>query len=341
MRGTAGEVEVMNNQEHEMLLEADVAYPLPGFHEQVVGMSPGEEKTFTLPVPEDDDNAEAAGQEATITVHLHTVKGQDVPPMDDELALMVGDYETLDDLKASVREELETSAQQKTESEYLDKALDAFIEAAVKVEYPPQAIDREAEFTLNRMQTNLASSGIELDTYLGMLGKTREMYKQEIRPAAEERLRRRLVLNEIAKLEELEVEPEEVEAEIERMGATLGPEADDFLETLRSTGGQLMITDDLRTAKAQERAVQIAKGEAPPLEGEVDEEKEEAEPEAEEELEPEAEAEVELEAASEAEAETDEGAETEPKAEVEDEPEAEAQAEPPAEGEEQPGDEAD
>jgi trigger factor len=184
MQGTAGEVEIMNNQEHEMLLEADVAHPLPGFHEQVVGMSPGEEKTFTLTVPEEDDDEEAAGQEATITVHLHTVKGQDVPPLDDELALMVGDYETLDDLKASVREELETAAQQKTESEYLDKALDAFIEAAVKVEYPPQAIDREAEFTLNQMQTNLASSGIELDTYLGMLGKTREMYKQELRPAA-------------------------------------------------------------------------------------------------------------------------------------------------------------
>jgi trigger factor len=266
MKGMAGEVEVMNNQEHEMLLEADVSYPLPGFHEKVVGMSPGGEKTFTLPVPEDDDNLDAAGQEATITVRLHSVKEEDVPPLDDDLALLVGDYDTLEDLKAGAREQMETDALQKAEAEYLDKALYAFVEAAPKIEYPPQAVDRETEGTLNQMESNLASSGIQLDTYLGMLGKTRETYRQELRPAAEERLKKRLVLSEIAKLEKLQVEDDEIDAEIERMIGMMGPQAEEMRETLESPGGRFMVADDLLTSKAQERATEIAKGEAPPLE---------------------------------------------------------------------------
>jgi trigger factor len=322
MQGTTGETEVMNNQEYEMLLEEDVPHPLPGFHEEIVGMSAGEEKTFVLTVPEDDENAEAAGQEATITVHLHTVKEEEVPPLDDELAMMIGDYDTLDDLKTAVREELEEAAEEKAESEYLDKVLDAFIEAAVKIEYPPQAIDREAELALNRMQSSLASSGIELDTYLGMIGKTREMYKQELRPASEDRLKKRLVIGEISQLESLEVEPAEIDAEIERMGESMGPEGEEFMETLRSPGGRMMITDDLLTAKAQDRALLIARGEAPELE-DKGEEPEEAEESGEADLEPEAESEAE---ASEDEPELEVEAEEEPEAE-ESEPGAEVEVE--------------
>jgi trigger factor len=295
--------EVMNNKDYEMALEADATYPLPGFHEQIVGMRAGEEKSFSLLVPEDDEDTEAAGNMASITVHLHSVKEQDVPPLDDDLALMVGDYETLDDLRAGIRERLETEAAEKAEAEYLDKALDGFIEAAAKIEYPPQAVDREAEFSVDRMERNLASSGIQLDTYLGMIGKTRQAYMQELRPAAEERLKKRLVLAEITKREELAVEQEEVDAEVERMIEAMGEQAEEMEEALSSPGARLMMTDDLLTSKAQERVIEIAKGEAPPLsEGVPEAEAEEGDAapvEAEEDvgeettLEPEAEGEIE------------------------------------------------
>lgn len=266
LQATAGDVEIMNNQEQEMLVEADVPYPLPGFQEEVVGMSAGEEKTFTLMVPEDDDATYAAGKEATVEVLLHSVKEKDLPPLDDDLALLVGDYDTLDDLKVGAREQMEVEALQRSESLYLDAALDAFVENATTVEYPPQAVDREADAALGQMENNLASSGIQLDTYLGMMGKTREAYKEELYPAAEERLKKRLVLGEIAKSENLQIEDDEIEAEIERMIEMMGPQAEEMRETLESPGGRFMIADDLMTNKAQERAVQIAKGEAPPLE---------------------------------------------------------------------------
>lgn len=270
----------MSNQEHEMVLQEGVNYPLEGFHEEIVGLSPGEDKTFTLMVPEDDFEEGVAGQEGTITVHLHTVKEEDLPPLDDELAMMVGDYDTLDALKAATRENLETEALQQAESEYVDKALDAIIEAAARIEYPAQAVDEEMEMALAQMERNLAASGIQLDTYLQMLGKPREMYKQELRPASEERLKKRLVMVEVAQREKLMIDDEEIDAEIDRLSEMMGERAGEMRELLESPGGRMSVADDLMVARVQERIAQIAKGEAPPLE---EEEKSEEETEAEEE----------------------------------------------------------
>lgn len=271
---------IMSNEEHEMVLQDGASLPMPGFAEAVVGMSPGEDKTFTLTVPEDDEDEELQGQEATVSVHLHTLREQDVPALDDDLAMMVGAYDTLDDLRAALREEMEAAARQQAEAQYLDNVLEAMIEQAPKVEYPPQAIDREADLLLDRMAQNLTGMGLELDQYLSMIGKTREVYKQEVQPAAEDRLRKRLVLSEVAKAEGLRVEPDEVEREIERLIEEAGPEADQMREMLDGDMGKLMVTDDLLVGKVQERVRQIGLGEAPPLEVGADEDENE-EPEAE------------------------------------------------------------
>jgi trigger factor len=275
----------MSNQDHEMILEAGATIPLPDFHEEIVGMSAGEEKTFTLTVPEDDDLEELADEEATVTVRLHTVREEDLPALDDDLAMMVGDYDSLDELRAAIREEMETAALQQAEAEYLDKVLDAMIEGAVKIEYPPQAVEREASLMLGQMERNLAMSGLQLDTYLGMIGKTRDGYREELRPAAEDRLQRRLVLEQIAELEELEADPDELEAEIDRFSEMAGEEAGEMREMLESEEGRQSVASDLVMTLAQEHVVQIGKGEI----------EEEEEVEAEAETEEEAEAEVEAE----------------------------------------------
>ena len=310
MEGRAGDELVMSNEGHEMVVEDGAAYPLPGFHEEIVGMSPGEEKTFVLTVPEDDEDEDAAGREMTVVAHLHSVKAEELPSMDDELALLVGDYDSLEDLRVGAREQMETEALQKAESEYLDKVLDAFIESANTLEYPPQAVDREVEMALGQMESSLASSGLQLDVYLGMIGTTREAYGQELRPVAETRLKRRLVLAEIVEQEGLEADQEEIDAEVERMLESMGPEVGEMRETLSSPGSRALLANDVVTSKAQELAVQIAKGEAPPVE---EDEPEEAEVEGEAEV-------VEVE-------EEDAEAETETKVEdLAEEPEVEPEA---------------
>lgn len=274
--GKIGEDTVLSNEDYEMLLEADASHPLPGFHEEIVGLSAGDDKAFELTYPDDDFEEDVAGREATFTVHLHSVKEEDVPLLDDDLAMMVGDYDTLDDLKASVRETLEAKALQEAESQYLDGVVEAMIETAVKMEYPPQAIDREADVALDQMERNLASSGLQLDTYLNMLGKTREAYRSELRPAAEERLKKRLVMVEVSKQERLELEDGEIEAQINRVRESVGENADQMREFLETPQARLSVADDLMTAKVRERIVEIGRGEAPPLEAE-----DEIEPEAE------------------------------------------------------------
>ncbi len=247
-------------------------------------MAPEETKTFVLTVPEDDLDEDAAGQEATVSVTLHTVREEDLPPLDDELAMMVGDYDTLEDLRASIQEEMESAAQQQAESEYLDKVLDAMLDAADKVEYPPQAVDRETDLALSQMERNLATQGMQFEVFLNMIGKTREAYRQDLRPSAEERLRKRLVLNEIARREGLEADPEAVDEQIERMIEMAGPSGEQMREMLESPEGKLSLSEDLIIEQAQELATQIGKGEAPPLDEEEEADSEEgAEPAPEEE----------------------------------------------------------
>jgi trigger factor len=266
LKGTSGDHVVMDHENFELLLEEEAVHPLPGFHGQVVGISPGEEKTFELEVPEDDSDEEAAGQLATVTVRIHTVRERDVPPMDDELALMVGDYDSLEDLKASVRERLETEVLQSAESEYLSDVLNAMQEAAVRIEYPSEAVDREAEMAVSQMERSMAAQGLPPETLWRMMGKSREMYKQEVRSSAEQRLRQRLVLEEVARQEQLKPEPDEVEAEIERMAEMAGPEADQLRQMFETPEGRASVTEDLTLSMAQERVKEIGRGEAPPLE---------------------------------------------------------------------------
>ena len=268
--GRIGDQVVLSNEGHEMRLDAEANHPLPGFHEEIVGVSPGGEKTFTLTYPEDDFEENVAGKEATFTLTLQSVKEEDLPPLDDDLAMMVGDYDTLDELKASMRDRMETEAAERAEAEYLDKVLDAMIEAATRIEYPPAAVDNEAELALDQMGRNLASSGIELDTYLEMLGTTREVYKQELRPAAENRLKKRLVLSHVAEQEGLEPEPEAIEDQIGQMSEAMGEQSDALRAVLSTPEGRLSVANDLLVSIAQERVVLIGKGEAPPLEDEAE-----------------------------------------------------------------------
>ncbi|HSJ54365.1 MAG TPA: trigger factor [Anaerolineae bacterium] len=265
VRARVGDETILEEENMELLLEAGSPKPLPGFAEQVVGLKAGESAEFDLSLPAEGAEEGAEPREAHVYIDLNTVRERDMPGMDDELAMMVGDYETLDDLKASVRERLELEARQRAESEYLEQVLEAMVEAAPKIEYPPQAIDREADSTMMQMERNLSASGLPFETFLRMMGKTREMYRQELRPAAEDRLKKRLVLEEISRREGLEAKPEEVEAEIDRMSERMGPQADRMREVLDTPGGRESVAIDLAISRAQERALLIARGEAPSL----------------------------------------------------------------------------
>jgi trigger factor len=258
--------EVMKLEGSDLRLEEGAAAPVPGLHTQLVGMSAGESKEVTLAYPEDHADESLAGKEGTFSLSVTVVKQKEIPPLDDDLALMVGAYDTLDDLRAAVRQQLDAEAAEQAKPAYLDKVLEAIVEQAPRIDYPPQAIDREVEMALERMERNLESAGIRLERYLQMIGKTPEAYKAELRPAAETRFRKRMAMREIAKREGLKVTDEEVEAEIARLTALLKEEAGDLRQALTSPEGHLSVADDILTGRVQERIIAIGLGEPLPPE---------------------------------------------------------------------------
>ncbi len=265
-----GEV-VFSNQERVLLLEAESLYPVPGFSEQIVGMVIGEDREFDLPYPDNVANKELAGKESHFKVHLHDLKELVLPDLDDDLARTVGDFETLDELKAQIRENLRTEAEREAEDRFVNEVLTATVERA-RIEFPPVLLERELDSLLEERDRALRQiEGLNLDNWLQMRKKSREEYRDELRPKAVERLKRGLALGKVVELEGIVLEDGEVEDQIERLSSAFGEQADKARDALSSPDNKRSIASDLLTSKALRRLVAIAKGE---VEDEIDEEKE-------------------------------------------------------------------
>jgi trigger factor len=196
--------------------------------------------------------------------------------LDDDLAKTVGDFETFDDLKAQVRESLQSEAEREAESRFASEVLTATVERA-RIEFPPVLLERELDSLLEEQDRILRQrEGLTLDNWLEINKKGREEHRDELRPKAAERLRRGLALGKVVELEGVTVEEEEVGAQIERMSLPFGEQADEARDVFSSPDSVRSIASDLLTNKALQRLMAIAKGEA---EDGIDEVDETAEPE--------------------------------------------------------------
>jgi trigger factor len=248
----------------------DGAVPvLPGFEEQIVGMKTGEEKTFTLTVPDDGSYDESfKGKTAEFKVTLTGLKLRTLPDADDALAQTVGDFETIAALRDAIRQDIADAKKREAESAYVDRIINKLLETA-KVEFPPALVEEELDEMLERTDRRLRDQKLNLDEYLKVLGKTRDEYRAELRPTAEGRIRRGLLLNEIVQAEHLDVDESEVQTEIESISASFGQRASQIRETLSSETSQRSIHLDILSRKGVNRLVAIARGEAPE-QGEVE-----------------------------------------------------------------------
>jgi len=214
IEGTVKGETVIGSEGRELILEADSSYPLPGFSDKLLGMIVDEQREFTLTYPEDSENKKLAGQQAHFKVHLQDLKEQVVPGIDDDLARTVGSYETLEDLKAELRREL----QAKAEEGFPNRALTALVERS-EIEFPPLLLEREIDDWLEDLDLRLKKQGLNLDNYLEMRKLTREEFRKEISPEVEERLKRSLALSKFVELEGLEIESGGVDKALQRLVA--------------------------------------------------------------------------------------------------------------------------
>ncbi len=215
IEGTVEGETVVENTATEMILEADSPDPLPpDFSAELLGMTFNEQKEFTLTYPEEYEDRELAGQQVHFKVQLQDLKEKGVPDIDDDLARTVGSYETLEDLKAELRRNLQAKAKQ----EFANQVLAALVERS-QIEFPPMMLEREIDDWLKELDRSLRRQSLNLENYLKMEKKTEEEFRQEVSPQVEERLKRSLALGKLVELEDLDIESDGVEKALERLAA--------------------------------------------------------------------------------------------------------------------------
>src|SRR5665648_1164282 len=215
----------------------------------LVGVERGTEKSFDVTFPEDYQAEELAVQPATFKVAVKEIKTKIVPELDDAFAADVSEFETMKELRADVLTRLEAAAESGAQREFRAAAVDkAVTDATVAV--PSSMIDREAHRLYHELEESVGERGLTMDVYLGVLEKTPEDVEKELAPKAEQLVKRRLVLEEIAKAEGLSMSDDEMLQAIKADAAALERDPLQLIADLRESGRQEAVRDEMLLAKA-------------------------------------------------------------------------------------------
>ena len=198
---------------------------IPGFEEQVVGHKAGEEFDVNVKFPEEYQAEELAGKDATFKIKLHEVQYKELPELDDDFAKDVSEYDTLDELKDSIRKGIqanhEKQADQKVENDLIDQVVNN-----MKADIPDAMIDSRIEELVQDFQYRISQQGLKLEQYLQYMGMTMDQFKEQFREQADKQVKMRLAMEAVVAKESIEATEEEFEAEIKRIADAYQMEAD-------------------------------------------------------------------------------------------------------------------
>ena len=198
---------------------------IPGFEEQLVGKDADEDVDVVVTFPEEYHVDELKGKEALFKCHIHEIKKEILPEINDDLASDVSEFETLDEFKKDLQKKLQADADARDDSYMKDRCLLKLYEAN-PIEAPEVMIQNELENMIYDMQQNLAQQGITIQNYLDWTGKTIDQMKDEAKPEAEKRIKTRILLKNIIRMENISVSDEEVQKLMEEFGAQYGMTAE-------------------------------------------------------------------------------------------------------------------
>ncbi len=202
---------------------------IPGFEDQVIGMKIEEEKDIKVKFPEEYFSKDLAGKDATFKVKVHEIKKKELPELDDEFAKDVSEYDTIAELKDSIKERLEKQNKEREKYEKQDAVMKVVIDE-LKVEIPSGMVELEVDNMVKDMEQRMSYQGLKLEQYLKMLNKTEAEFKKEYEPQAIEAIKSRLALEAIIKNEKIEATEEEVKGKIKEMAENYGRKAEELEE---------------------------------------------------------------------------------------------------------------
>ena len=269
IQAKAGDEILLHEETYEWVLGDEDREIEVGFADQIVGMATGDENAFELALG-DQWGDERTGQEGRFEVTLLELRARIVPELDDDLARTVGDFDTFEELKQDVEHRLEEDAQREADAQYAEETVDALVSSAT-IEYPPDLLEDQIDDLAKDVERRLEPQGVSLEDYYKLSGQTEEAFRESMKPRAEAILKRGLALGELAQEEHLDVEGDEIQQRIARMSSSWGERAGEVREVLSAPESLRSIASTLMTDKAVQRLMAIARGEAPPLESETDE----------------------------------------------------------------------
>ena len=240
-------------ENHELTIGSNTF--IPGFEDQIIGMKPEEEKEIKVKFPEEYFSANLAGKDATFKVKLHEIKKKEMPEINDELAIDISEFDTIEELKNSIKEKQEEQNKTRAKYETEDEVIKAVCKEA-KVEIPSGMIETETDHMVQDINTRLSYQGMNIDQYLKMMNKTMDEFRTEYKEQAETAVKSRLVLEAVGKEAGIEVKEEEISAKIKEMAENYGrkeEEVKDNPELVKYVG------DSLKTEKTIDFLVENAK----------------------------------------------------------------------------------
>lgn len=231
-------------ENHELVIGSNTF--IPGFEDQIIGMKIDEEKDIKVTFPEEYFSKDLAGKEATFKVKLHEIKKKELPTLDDEFAKDVSEFDTLKELKDSIKEKLEKENESKAKYETEEAAIKKVCEE-VEVEIPSGMIETETDNMVKDIEQRLSYQGLALTQYLQMMNKTEADMRKEFEEQATNSVKTRLVLDAVIAAEKIEASEDEIKEKVEEMAKNYGRDAKELMENENLKN---YIADSVKTEKA-------------------------------------------------------------------------------------------
>ena len=243
------DIEIQPDEERDVLF--------PGFEEELLGHRKGERVEFDLDVPDTVQNEKFSGKKAHFAVDIKETKAEVLPEVDEEFLKALGEgFESEPLLRERILADIRKAEEEQRDNRYHDAILGELVGRAT-IEFPPVMLDAEIDRVFHDRVGHFDKEE-DLDRYLAAIGKTAAQVREEIMPIADVRLRRSLVLSEVAEAEKIDATDGEVAAEIEKMTAAAGAQAEQLRQMFESENGQETIARNLVTRKTLARLVEIA-----------------------------------------------------------------------------------
>ena len=267
-RLTGGPLEGAEAEDY--MLEIGRGELLPDFEENIVGMSAGGRKQFGVTFPMDYNEESLRGESVLFSVHVKEIKERDLPPLDDDFVKEASEFETLDELRAAMREQLEAAAEQRVDGEFRGRVLDVVAEGA-EVDVPEVMVHEKAHEMVDSFERSIRQQGMEPEQYYQIAGTDHHEFEERVAPDAEDTVKKELVLDAVAMAEGIVAEESEVMHEIEHLAEDSERGVEEIAQVLRNNGTYSMLEEEISRQKALDFLVENAVPVAMPEEEETEE----------------------------------------------------------------------